>query len=111
MSNAAKVLEEVNDLKPNPFADRLGDFLESIELRIKSELFNEESPVYDPSSLSLGKPDDSIYYLYLFGIIDFLNGEYGRYENTFSQFEKAWNKLASQLAEIRKNQKRRITLW
>ncbi len=111
MSSADKVLSEVNALRPNPFADKLADFLESIELRIKSELLDEESPVYDPSSLSLDKPDDSIYYLYLFGIIDFLNGEYGRYENSFSQFEAAWNKLALQLAKTRKNQKQRITLW
>ena len=111
MTTAETVLNEVNALKPNGFSDRLADFLESIELRIQQELLDEENPVYNPSLLSLNKPDDDVYYLFLFSIIDFLNGEYGRYENSFLQFESAWNKLSLKFAKTRKNQKRRINLW
>ena len=111
MSNTTDVLTKVNSLKPNPYGQLLLPFLESIELRIRTEIFSEEDPTYTPDALILSAPDDCIYYLYLFSVIDFLNGEYGKYENSSAEFNAALNKLAVSVTEKRSHSNRRIKLW
>ncbi|MBQ7821177.1 MAG: hypothetical protein IJ391_02725 [Clostridia bacterium] len=99
MISADKVLERVNALRPNSFGSYLEHYLESFELKVKKDLLFEADPVYNASALVLDAPDDIVYDLYLFTVIDFLNGEFGRYENTYSAFISAWEMLLSSSAE------------
>ncbi len=93
MRSSDQILERVNAIRPNSFGDFLGDYLKAFELRVRREIFDEDSPVYDASSLALDAPDDMIYELYLFTVIDFLCGEFGRFENTSAAFMSAWEDL------------------
>ena len=95
MKSANDIITRVALIRPNTLSDYLGDYLEAIELRVQKELFNISAPIYNASALSLGSPEDKIYELYLFAVIDFLNGEFGRYENTLSAFTSAWEALCA----------------
>ena len=96
MKSANDILTRVGAIKPNTLTEYLAEYLQAIELRVQKDLLNIQEPVYDASSLSLDCPEDTIYELYLFAVIDFLNGEYGRYENTLSAFTSAWEALVGQ---------------
>ncbi|MBO7149243.1 MAG: hypothetical protein J6V93_05225 [Clostridia bacterium] len=95
MKSANDILTRVGTIKPNTLVDYLTDYLIAIELRVQKDLLNIKDPVYNASSLSLDSPEDTIYELYLFAVIDFLNGEFGRYENTLSAFTSAWEALVA----------------
>lgn len=95
MKSAADILSRVGTIKPNTLTEYLTDYLIAIELRVQKDLLNIKNPVYNASSLSLDSPEDTVYELYLFAVIDFLNGEFGRYENTLSAFTSAWEALVA----------------
>lgn len=94
MRSAESVTEKVNALRPSPYKDYLSDYLEAFDLRVQREILSKAEPSYDPLALSLDTPDDTVYELYLFTVIDFLNGEFGRYENTSKALSSAWEKLS-----------------
>ena len=89
----ADILDKVSSVRPNPYGSYLGDYLKSLDIRIRTEILGETDPVYSPESLALGDEDFAIYELFLFSVIDLLNGEYGRYQNSRAAFECAYNKL------------------
>ena len=93
MRSASQILERVNALRPNAYANLLEDYIRQLEIRIQKEIFGVSEPVYNESALALSEPEDMIYELWLFSVIDFLNGEFGRYKNTSAAFSDAWEKL------------------
>ena len=99
MRSAESITEKVNSLRPSPYKDYLGDYLEAIDLRVQKEILGKSDPAYNPLSLSLDTPYDTVYELFLFTVIDFLNGEFGRYENTYKAFSCAWEKLSEKYAQ------------
>ena len=96
---ASYILEKVNAIRPNPYGSYLGDYLKSLDMRIRTDILKEVSPVYSENSLALCENDFSVYELFLFSVIDLLNGEYGRFENSKSAFDAAYSALASRYAE------------
>ena len=99
MKSANDILTRVGAIKPNTLTEYLSEYLEAIEMRVQKELLNVKNPVYNDSSLSLDSPEDTIYELYLFAVIDFLSGEFGRYENTLSAFTSAWESLIGEYTQ------------
>ncbi len=96
---ASYILDKVNSLRPNPYGSYLGDYLKSLDIRIRIDVLGEAEPVYDESSLALDENNFEVYELFLFSVIDLLNGEYGRYENSKSAFESAYAVLSGKSTE------------
>ena len=95
----AYILDKVSALRPNPYGSYLGDYLKSLDLRIRTELLCENDPSYTPDKLALDDKDFAIYELFLFSVIDLLNGEYGRHENSRGAFEDAYSELLKRYAK------------
>ena len=89
----ADILDKVSSVRPNPYGSYLGDYLKSLDIRIRTEILGETNPTYSPDNLALGDKDFALYELFIFSVIDLLNGEYGRYQNSRAAFESAYNKL------------------
>lgn len=90
---ASDILDKVNNLRPNPYGSYLGDYLKSFDIRIREDLLCESGPTYDEENLALDYEYFTVYELFLFSVIDLLNGEYGRYENSHAAFEAEYSKL------------------
>ena len=74
---ASDILDKVNNLRPNPYGSYLGDYLKSFDIRIREDLLCESGPTYDEENLALDYEYFTVYELFLFSVIDLLNGEYG----------------------------------
>jgi hypothetical protein len=96
---ASYILDKVSALRPNPYGSYLGDYLKSLDMRIRSDILGETDPVYSENKLALAEKDFYIYELFLFSVIDLLNGEYGRYENSREAFEAEYLSLTRNNAE------------
>ena len=96
---ASDILDKVSSVRPNPYGSYLGDYLKSLDIRIRTDVLGETDPVYSPDSLALGDTDFALYELFLFSVIDLLNGEYGRYQNSRDAFEGAYKKLIGNNSE------------
>ena len=105
------ILTKVSSLRPNPYGSYLGDYLKSLELRIRTEIFGESEPSYSSDCLILQGMDCQVYELYLFSVIDFLNGEYGRYENDLAAFNAAFSLLSRKATEKNTCPERSFTIW
>lgn len=95
----ADILDKVSSVRPNPYGSYLGDYLKSLDIRIRTDILGETDPIYSPDSLALGDADFTLYELFLFSVIDLLNGEYGRYQNSRAAFERAYTKLSGNDSE------------
>lgn len=98
MRSAKEVIERVCSIRPSAFESFFDESIASLDLRIRRDILGESAPVYNSSALALDAPDDEVYELYLFALTDFLNGEFGRYENTSAVFEAFMEKLAARYA-------------
>ena len=94
---ASYILDKVSSLRPNPYGSYLGDYLKSLDMRIRTDILGNTKPVYNEDKLALDENNFAVYELFLFSVIDLLNGEYGRYENSRAAFESAYSEL------VRKN--------
>lgn len=95
----SEVIEYVDELKPNAFTlQHKTRLLSELEGRIETEVFLKDQSsvtVYCYSDdknteLQVKAPYDNIYALYLMAMIDFFNGEYNRYANTYEMFNSQY---------------------
>lgn len=100
MNTAEEVVKHVCALRPNPYEDHLSKYVNDLDLKIKKEVLGETSPSTDSDTLALSAPYDRIYEIYLYSVIDFLNGEFGRYENTYGAFCTEWDKLCASINNL-----------
>ncbi len=99
LMKASDILDKVSSVRPNPYGSYLGDYLKSLDIRIRTDIFGEIDPVYSEDSLALTDKDFALYELFLFSVIDLLNGEYGRYQNSRDAFETAYSELLAKNTE------------
>lgn len=94
-----ETLARVKEVKPNPFTDdTLMNWLNDIEAKVQTEALNrkpEGVEVYSlpqdlDAELTLPKPFDECYILYLQAQIDFALQEFDTYNNTVQMFNTAF---------------------
>ena len=95
----ADILDKISSVRPNPYGSYLGDYLKSLDIRIRTEILGETNPTYSPDNLALGDKDFALYELFIFSVIDLLNGEYGRYQNSRAAFECAYSRLSGNTSD------------
>lgn len=101
-----ELLATLDRMRPNAYTDaeKLG-FLNTIEGRIYKEIFEKAEGAeekFRPFSegeeermLAIGMPYEDIYIYYLAAMIDFYNGDAGRYNDTIILFNQAWADYAA----------------
>lgn len=86
----------VDDKKPNGYArEDKESWLREVEAMAR-ELYGRyrEAPELPEEALSLPAPYDRAYLRYLEAQIDYVNGEYGRYNNAMELFNTLWQEYA-----------------
>ncbi len=90
----------VGDIKPHAFSEeQLTIWLNEIESRIQAEVllwppvecFRYRWPDSQNDELLLESPDEAIYRHWMEAMIDYANGEYGKYQNAMALFNASWN--------------------
>jgi len=88
-------LRRVDALKPNAFTpEEKTRWLCELEARIRQEVWLCEPLEGQPdreTELTLALPHSQVYILWLVAQIDFANGEYNRYQNTYTMFNWAYS--------------------
>ncbi len=103
-----ELFDYVNSVKPNAFteADMLV-WLNEIEARVQLEVLlrwpgevaQYRLPEDRETELLLEPPHTAAYRYWLQAMIDFENGEYGKYQNTMEMFNAAWDGFVAWFAE------------
>ena len=97
--NIQTCMELVDSLAPGRASDTLKlRLLGEIEGRVKVELLDyspDETEVFDSETptdteLCVPYPYDQLYWLYVLAMMDYLNGDLGRYENGATMFNAAY---------------------
>lgn len=94
------VIDHVDKVKPNGFsADDKIKWLAELEGKIQTEiLLIPLDELVKPETMSdeliVPYPYDSIYNFWLQAMVDFHNGEYDRYDNTYAMFNEKWKEYA-----------------
>lgn len=95
----AEVLARVKEVKPNPFTDdTLLNWLNDIEAKVQTEALQRKPEGVDiytlpedlNRELTLPKPYDECYMLYVQAQIDFALQEFDTYNNTMTMFNAAF---------------------
>ena len=93
---AQEAIDMADSVKPNAYsnADKVA-WLAELEGKIQTEIFllpleKLERPESVTDELIVPFPYDSIYNFWLQAMIDFHNGEYDKYDNTFAMFNEKW---------------------
>ena len=99
----AKAISKVDALKPNTYTtEEKIDWLSTLDARVKSQIIdahecNEPIFFYGYDSLSnqetkllVPAPYDDIYLRWLEAHIDYANGEYGKYNNSITAYNDAY---------------------
>ena len=91
-----EAIDMADSVKPNGYgnADKVA-WLAELEGKIQTEIFllpleKLERPESVTDELIVPFPYDSIYNFWLQAMIDFHNGEYDKYDNTFAMFNEKW---------------------
>lgn len=91
-----EVLKNVDEARPNDYgAERKLKWLQTFEAELKTMVLLEEEvsvPVTGTDELCLEAPWDSLYELWLIAMIEYYNGEYDRYDNSYALFNKQYGK-------------------
>lgn len=103
-----ELFDYVNSVKPNAFteADMLV-WLNDLEARLQLEVLlrwpgevaRYRLPEDRETELLLEPPHTAVYRYWLQAMIDFENGEYGKYQNTMEMFNAAWDAFTAWFAE------------
>lgn len=102
-----QVIERVDRVKPNAFdfADKV-EWLSEAEGLVQGEVMlfaPEEIIVYGEADgereLLAAPPYDKLYEFYLIARIDFANGEYDKYQNTYAMFNSAFAQFTRWFAD------------
>ncbi len=102
-----EVIEYVDGIKPNAFTDEdKTRWINEAEGMVQTNVFllaPEEIITYDfehdgEAELLVRPPHDKIYAAYLAAMIDFANGEYNKYQNTYQMFNAHYRELMNWFA-------------
>lgn len=102
------VIENVDRVKPNDFdfADKVR-WLNEVEGLVQTDvllLASEEIVTYgeedEERELLVSPPHDKLYEAYLIAKIDFMNGEYDKYENTYAMFNQFFTEFTRWFADM-----------
>ena len=97
-----EVIKRVDELKPNAFTpDQKTMWINEVEGKVQTEILLFASPqiiTYDwdadeHTELLVAPPHDNIYPSYLTAMIDFANGEYARYNNSYVMFNSQYREF------------------
>lgn len=105
---SSTIVKRVCALRENPYAAELERALVDFELSAAREL-GENEPRFDGAHLRFSDDGGSIYILYLYCVIDRLNGEYGRFESDSAIFEAAFARLLA--ARRGPRPRARLKIW
>lgn len=103
-----EVIDRVDDFKPNAFAPaQKTAWINEIEGKAQSEVLLFAPPqiiLYDwekdqNTELLVAPPHDCIYPSYLTAMIDFANGEYGKYNNSYVMFNTQYKEFMRWFAQ------------
>lgn len=99
-----ELLTTVDQLRPNAFTD--GEkirMLNTVEGRIYRDILQKyegEEPVFGPFAegqeereLAVPVPFTDVYVFYLASMMDFYNGDSGRYNDSMAMYNQAWEEL------------------
>lgn len=99
-----ELLTTIDQLRPNAFTD--GEkirMLNTVEGRIYKDIlsgYEEEAPVFVPFAegqeereLAVPVPFTDVYVYYLASMMDFYNGDSGRYNDSMAMYNQAWEEL------------------
>jgi len=98
----SEAIEYVDSIKPNAFTNEdKTRWINEAEGMVQTNVFllaPEEIITYDYGSdseaeLLVRPPHDKIYAAYLVAMIDFANGEYNKYQNTYQMFNAHYSEL------------------
>ena len=102
-------IESVDELIPNSFSNETKTkWLNEVEGKVQTEVFllgPEEIKTYTydecaEHELLVDPPHSKLYEPYLIAKIQFANGEYGAYQNTFQMFNQFWNEFVCYFARL-----------
>jgi hypothetical protein len=98
------VIGFVDDIKPNAFGDEVKvGWLSSVEGRVMADVLLLAQgefvlPFVCPGDLGVrllvSSPHDDLYGFWLLAQVDFANGEFDRYANSYAMFNAAWDNFA-----------------
>lgn len=100
----SEVLARVKEVKPNPFSDdTLLNWLNDIEAKVQTEVLGRKPEGVDiytlpedlDTELTLPKPYDECYMLYVQAQIDFALQEFDTYNNTMLMYNTAFKEAKS----------------
>ncbi len=101
-----QLLSYVDDVKPNAFTDAQKLlWLNELEARLQRDVFlsgevwQYRLPEDEDTTPLLSPPHDALYRHWLEAMIDYENGEYGKYQNTMQMFNAQWASFAAWFAE------------
>lgn len=108
-----KLLTMIDQMRPNAFTDAEKlQFINTVEGRIYSEILNKaegDESVFVPfqegeeeRELIVPVPYTDIYIYYLASMIDFYNGDSGRYNDSMVMYNNAWDAYAAHYRETHK---------
>ncbi len=103
-----EVIEYVDGIKPNTFTkEDKTRWINEVEGMVQTNVFllaSEEIITYDyendsEAELLVRPPHDKIYAAYLAAMIDYANGEYNKYQNTYQMFNAHYSELMRWFAD------------
>lgn len=121
---AREVLSTIDQMRPNAYTDAEKlRFLNVLEGRIYTEIYEasrreagEDTPVFSPikegeedREMSVPEPYTDLYIYYLAAMIDFYNGDSGRYNDSMVMYNDAWDKYAAYYIQRHKPKQTKIT--
>ena len=85
------------------YVDNLVNFLLwHLEDKIRKEVLNIETEVHT-DFFTLPNPYDDVYWWYVFSFLDLMEGKMDRYQESYKQFELAWDNLCRHVFTEKEN--------
>lgn len=97
-----EAIEFVDGIKPNAYdekqktrwiSDCEGMVQTQVFLWAPAELFHYEWPKDENTELLVSPPFDKLYLSYLCALVDYANGEYGKYQNSMQMFNAEFSEF------------------
>ena len=104
-----ELLEFVDGIKPNAYAEiQKTKWVNDCEGMVQTQVFllaPEEITGYgwpedEDAELLVSPPHDKLYLSYLYAMIDFANGEYGKYQNSMQMFNAEFSEFMRWFANM-----------
>ena len=98
----SEVLEFVDGIKPNAYTEEQktrwvndceGMVQTQVLLLAPEEIVRYAWPLDRETELLVSPPHDKLYFSYLCALVDFANGEYGKYQNSMQMFNAEFSEF------------------